>query len=303
MAASPEIDSASSDRSHCDAPPAPAASAFAPASGGKSNNEITFEVFVKNAIMRIQREAWGRGRDVTEIRASCVAFLERLEKGAEEGTSWAVPFDEASAAAVLEPLRLACKCNIPRIVEPALGCVHKLVAYAWIQGESSPSGEMDDGTLVTQIVAMVVKCSELANEQVYLAVVKSLLTFATAEHFLAHGKCLLLTVRTVFNLAVGVEDGNLKRTASNALLQMLNTTVKRITVTQYQLRGQASDSSALFADGTGPPGLTGSPEPGADEHKAGMPSTDETRKDGNREEEPMEQEINPNAVPAGHTGP
>ena len=55
---------------------------------------------------------------------------------------------------------------------------------------------MDDGTLVTEIVAMVVKCIQLGNASVYLAVIRALLTFATADHFVAHGHCLLHMVVT-----------------------------------------------------------------------------------------------------------
>ena len=35
-------------------------------------------------------------------------------------------------------------------------------------------------------------------------------------------------VRTVFNIAIGADSGDLQRTARSALLQMLNTVVKRI---------------------------------------------------------------------------
>lgn len=107
---------------------------------------------------------------------------------------------------------------------------------------------MDDGTLVTEIVGMVVKSVQLNNASIYLSVIRALLTFATADHFIAHGHCLLhmvmsfliikraiwKKVRTVFNLAVSSDDNNLKRTACNALLQMLNTVVKRVVVTQFQ---------------------------------------------------------------------
>lgn len=37
------------------------------------------------------------------------------------------------------------------------------------------------------------------------------------------------TVRTAFNVAIGAESDQIKRTARNALLQMLNTVVKRVT--------------------------------------------------------------------------
>lgn len=39
---------------------------------------ITFEVFVKNAILKVQKEASGRGKEVTEIRQECQKYLGML---------------------------------------------------------------------------------------------------------------------------------------------------------------------------------------------------------------------------------
>ncbi|GMH39854.1 hypothetical protein BSKO_07758 [Bryopsis sp. KO-2023] len=206
---------------------------------GKPNN-ITFEVFVKNPILKIQKEAWGRGKEVTEIRTACQEYLDSIQDGA-----CSVPFDEKGAKAVLHPLKLACSCSIARVVEPALGCVHKLVSSAWITAESTSIGNLDDGSLVGEIISMVVKCVDLGHAGVYLAVVKALLTFATAEHFVSHGQGLLFMVRSVFNLAVSCDDTDLKRAACNSLLQMLNTIIKRVTIMQFQLRLQKSVDSAM----------------------------------------------------------
>ena len=72
----------------------------------------------------------------------------------------------------------------------------------------------------SQVIKMVVKCGEAPGEALQLAVIRALLTFSTAEHFLAHGDCLMAAVRTVFNLALGSEAEIIKRTACNALLQV-----------------------------------------------------------------------------------
>jgi len=52
-------------------------------------------------------------------------------------------------------------------------------------------GSTEDGSAVADIVSMVVKCIQLGNASIYLAVIRALLTFATADHFVAHGHCLL----------------------------------------------------------------------------------------------------------------
>jgi hypothetical protein len=71
-----------------------------------------------------------------------------------------------------------------------------------------------------------------------------LLLLCAAEHFIAHGECLLSAVRAVFNLALGAENPINKRTASNALLQMLNTICKRVTQIQPRLTGGSSECSS-----------------------------------------------------------
>ena len=47
---------------------------------------------------------------------------------------------------------------------------------------------------------------------------------------LAHLATCMQAVRAVFNIAIGADSADLQRTARSALLQMLNTVVKRITM-------------------------------------------------------------------------
>lgn len=214
-------------------------------SSAHSSRDKAFEIFVKRTITSIQKEAWGRSREVKEIREACQAFLNRLE---ETGCT------EETLKEVLYPLQLACCSNMQRVVELALGCLHKLVAHAWLHGESTSSGSMDllsatgsvdsDDT-VAQVIKMVIRCGETNNDALQLSVVRALLTFTTAEHFVAHGECLLAAVRAVFNLALGSDNAANKRTACNALLQMLNTITKR--VTQIQPRHTGSECSSRTA--------------------------------------------------------
>jgi hypothetical protein len=176
-----------------------------------SSSDKAFEVFVKRAISGIQKEAYGRSKEVKEVREACQAFLNNLE---QQGYSQAV------VHSVLHPLQLACACKSAKVNELALGCLHKLVAHAWLAGESNPLGALlEDEDPVATVVKMVVKFGESTDENLQLATVRALLTFTTAEHFTAHGDCLLAAVRTVFHLALSSE-GDIKRTACNALLQV-----------------------------------------------------------------------------------
>lgn len=83
--------------------------------------------------------------------------------------------------------------------------------------ELIPATDID---VVGRVVRLVIKCGESPNEALQLGVVRALLTFTTAEHFIAHGDCLMAAVRCVFNLALGAESESNKRTACNALLQV-----------------------------------------------------------------------------------
>eukprot|EP00198_Chlamydomonas_reinhardtii_P013970 XP_001703307.1 SEC7/BIG-like ARF-GEF [Chlamydomonas reinhardtii] len=171
-----------------------------------------FEIFVKRTLSTIQKESWGRSKECKDLRDSCQNVLNLLHDH-EQGH---LQYDGSLAVAVLEPLYLAAASPNPKILEAALGCLHKLVAHAWLQGESSSGGQASDADV----------------------------------HFVAHGDCLLAAVRMVFNLALGAEDDVIKRTASNALLQMLNTIAKRVTA--YQLFGGSSCATSRRSslDGT-----------------------------------------------------
>ncbi|DBA73285.1 hypothetical protein WJX77_003623 [Trebouxia sp. C0004] len=230
--------------------------------GGGSNDELpdtlettrgttgdsAFEVFIEGALTSIYNAANGRHKDQRQIRESCKRIVDSLnDSDAEASKKVSAPLSTEAAEELLEPLRLACGQDAPRLVEPALACLHKLVAHAYLQAESTPAGRLDDNTTVSQVVSLVSKCGESHSEAVQLAVIRALLTITTAEHFVVHGDSLMQAVRTVFNVAIGSESVEIQRTARSALLQMLNTVVKR--VTSYSL-SQRSSSVALQAQGS-----------------------------------------------------
>jgi hypothetical protein len=93
---------------------------------------------------------------------------------------------------LLNVLRLAFAMGNPKVSEPALSCLHKLVAYAYLQGETSSTGRLDDpDNVVTAAVVMTARSGDSASPAVQLHVIKALLTFVTAEYFVAHGDCLM----------------------------------------------------------------------------------------------------------------
>mmetsp|Transcript_13201 Transcript_13201/g.37209 ORF Transcript_13201/g.37209 Transcript_13201/m.37209 type:complete len:2067 (+) Transcript_13201:204-6404(+) len=206
--------------------------------------DTAFEVFVKRAMRTIMDCSTGRSAEAKKIREACQKFMDSVNRGDGEGPKFVPPLTGISRDQVMEPLRLACKSDMPKVMQPALGCIHKLVGHAYLQGESSPAGKLDDPNLVSQTLAVVAKCGEKSTPGVQLAVLRALLTLTTAEHFILHGDCLLQAVRTVFNLTIGSENLDIQRTAKNSLLQMLNTIVKRVTCYSHLAGMDACSSGA-----------------------------------------------------------
>jgi hypothetical protein len=65
-----------------------------------SSRDKAFEIFVKRTITSIQKEAWGRSKEVKEIREACQAFLNSLDQTGAASQTDAAETDEPVAAAV-----------------------------------------------------------------------------------------------------------------------------------------------------------------------------------------------------------
>ena len=145
---------------------------------------------------------------------------------------------------------IECPSKNEKIIDPALSMLHKLIAYAYLQGETRPSGRLDDtNNLVNMVVLMAAKAAATpyTNSKVQLTAVKVLLTASTAEHFVCHGDCLMLAVRTAFNIAINGKDKDVRNAGAGALLQMLNSILKRICFVGYDGFSPARGPSAVHA--------------------------------------------------------
>lgn len=78
------------------------------------------------------------------------ALVDKLRDGEPFGRVSA-PLDEPTAAWLMEPLRMGCLSDSAKVVEPSLACLHKLVAYSYLQDENTRSGRLDDQTTVAQV--------------------------------------------------------------------------------------------------------------------------------------------------------
>ncbi|KAF4346435.1 hypothetical protein F8388_010644 [Cannabis sativa] len=91
---------------------------------------------------------------------------------------------------ILSPLINVASSGVLKIVDPAVDCVQKLIAHGYLRGEADPSGEAG-GKLLSKLIESVCKCHDLGDDQMELAVLKTLLSAVTSISLRIHGDCLL----------------------------------------------------------------------------------------------------------------
>ena len=206
-------------------------------SGYNSKQNVNLEVFVNKELDEIHKQAVGNSNEYKIIRQSCVFVKSIVSSYGEDahsgnhGSGCNSLLPEEITVPLLSLLQSCLSCKNERVIDPALSCLHKLIAYAYLQGETRPSGRLDDAkNTVNTVVLMAARAASTpySNSKVQLTAVKTLLTASTAEHFVPHGDCLMLAVRTAFNIAINGSTDDVKNAASSALLQMMNTILKRV---------------------------------------------------------------------------
>ncbi|CAA7057036.1 unnamed protein product [Microthlaspi erraticum] len=68
------------------------------------------------------------------------------------------------------PLINACGTGLAKIVEPAIGCIQKLIAHGYIRGEADTSGGAES-ILLFKLIESVGKCHDLGDESIELPVI------------------------------------------------------------------------------------------------------------------------------------
>ncbi|CAM6125431.1 unnamed protein product [Calypogeia fissa] len=143
---------------------------------------------------------------------------------------------------VLLPLKLAFDTRQPKLVEPALDCLHKLISYGHLEGEAGLEGGKN-GVTVTEIFNLVCAAADnAATDSVVLQVIKVLLTSVASPSFQVHGECLLTSIRTCYNIVVSSKSVVNQATAKATLTQMINIVFKR-------MESEAQDSEGPPASG------------------------------------------------------
>ncbi|KAL9670326.1 hypothetical protein QQ045_007877 [Rhodiola kirilowii] len=139
----------------------------------------------------------------------------------------AVEYTLADSEAILSPLIGACGSGMLKIVDPALNCIQSLIAHGYLRGEADPSGGAE-GKLLSKLIEGVCKCRELGDEGIELLILKTLLSAVTSVSIRIHGDCLLLIVRTCYDIYLESKNMVNQTTAKASLIQMLVIVFRRM---------------------------------------------------------------------------
>lgn len=119
------------------------------------------------------------------------------------------------------PLRLACESKLPRIMEVALACIQKLIAYGYVKGKVVQVGKQRM-SMMDVVMETICSCKDQEDELVQLQIVKAVLTAVTSSVSAVHETTLLLAVKTCFYIFLVSKSATIQSTANAALAQLLN---------------------------------------------------------------------------------
>ncbi|KAF9680906.1 hypothetical protein SADUNF_Sadunf06G0170400 [Salix dunnii] len=158
----------------------------------------------------------------------------------------------AEAELVLNPLRVAFETKNLKILEPALDCLHKLIAYDHLEGDPGLDGGKNV-PLFTDILNMACNCIDNSSpDSTILQVLKVLLTAVASTKFRVHGEPLLGVIRICYNIALHSKSPVNQATSKAMLTQMINIIFRRMeTDTQAQVStstGSTGNEEAASAE-------------------------------------------------------
>ncbi|XP_031092916.1 brefeldin A-inhibited guanine nucleotide-exchange protein 5 [Ipomoea triloba] len=152
----------------------------------------------------------------------------------------------AEAELVLSPLKHAFETKNMKVMELALDCLHKLIAYDHLEGDIGFEGGKNV-PLFSDILNMVCSCVDnLSPDSTTLQLLKVLLTAVASTKFRVHGEPLLGVIRVCYNIALNSKSPINQATSKAMLTQMLSTVFRRI---ETDLKvGASADSSSSNAE-------------------------------------------------------
>ncbi|KAM7472118.1 hypothetical protein LguiA_010301 [Lonicera macranthoides] len=129
-------------------------------------------------------------------------------------------FSLSDSEFLLSPFINTCTSGTAKIADPALDCIQKLIAHGLLKGQADSIGGTESN-LLSRLIESVCKCHDLGDGGVELLVIKTILSAVTSVYLRIHGDCLLLIVRTCYDIYLGSKNVVNQATAKASLIQML----------------------------------------------------------------------------------
>lgn len=163
----------------------------------------------------------------------------------------------AEAELVLNPLRLAFETKNLKILESALDCLHKLIAYDHLEGDPGLDGGKNV-PLFTDILNMVCSCVDnSSSDSTVLQVLKVLITAVASSKFRVHGEPLLGVIRICYNIALNSKSPINQATSKAMLTQMISIIFRRmetdlVSTSSVQVEAASVDNSSSKSEEISP---------------------------------------------------
>ncbi|ESP03614.1 hypothetical protein LOTGIDRAFT_180087 [Lottia gigantea] len=172
-------------------------------------------MFLTRALEKILSDKEIKKAHHSQLKKACEVALER--PGVVAADKYFLPFE------------LACQSKCSRIVNTALDCLQKLIAYGHLTG-NVPDTTTPGKRLIDRIVETICGCfnGPQTDEGVQLQIIKALLTVVTSNNCEIHEGTVLQTVRTCYNIYLASKNLVNQTTAKATLTQMLNVIFSRM---------------------------------------------------------------------------
>ncbi|KAE9610730.1 hypothetical protein Lal_00021229 [Lupinus albus] len=139
-----------------------------------------------------------------------------------------VEYSLAESESILSPLINAAGSGVLKIADPAVDAIQRLIAHGYLRGEADPSGGTAEAKLLSNLIESVCKCHDFGEDATELLLLKTLLSAVTSISLRIHGDCLLLIVRTCYDIYLLSKNLVNQTTAKASLIQMLVIVFRRM---------------------------------------------------------------------------
>ncbi|KAJ0964164.1 hypothetical protein J5N97_029286 [Dioscorea zingiberensis] len=213
----------------------------------------------------VKNASWRKGH--AKLSHQCKALIDKLSSptsfSADAGSPVSSPTSSSSlpgpvlglsladSESILHPLIAALSSASPKIAEPALDCVQRLISHSLLRGEADPDSS-PDARLLSSLLSSSCSALSLGDDAVELLVVKTILSAVTSTSIRVHGNALLDAVRTCYDLYLGSRSPVNQTTAKASLIQMLVIVFRRMEADSSAAPVQPIVVADLMDPGTAP---------------------------------------------------